>query len=1265
MSQVYYVLGFHHDDHTTYARAIHYQNLKYSVIPTKYTFFSAAVIEKNHTNQFYEAMQSFTESNLCTVNIHIIYNFQMRGSNMDLYNLLAMHQAYNVNDIWEGVLILFETHSIMACRTVMSYMKAYVRGKPSHGATQDAFNLHMSLQLQMFIQQYTTEMPWIKTKIDSVPNTVSRVCTYSNINFESIFAPCGYFKLEADGEKISYIASMQESFIDKLPIFIIDIETIANDMGTVPLGTHRSERISSLVLKVTYFNVKMYFILYLSLDYKDEAQKFNKEFTQRYSNNDNDIYIYIQNFQDDKELMECFIDLYSSGKILMYLTGDTNYPHILTGHNILEYDFEVMATVMKRHRMHSLFEKYVTINHPTRRPVVIRFHSSAIILDLFQIAKRNVLSSVGYSLKAMSKAVSSEDNQQKYDLNSINIRHWYILNQYIETTTDRQLLRKYFDLEPNLEAQMKIVESTMEYNFNDLQYKNIRVPAGTFSRNEIKIRVLDSLEKILVYNMTDCSAVGYILKTNNYYNLCIEFAKMFNMDLESSTYFGNSSRLKSCIELQQLNFNHFYGVTDRTKHITCLPSLKSFFTDDLNDLNKYKVEKARDWGNTGNKKAYAGALNFAKPGFARKVFGIDFVSYYPNLLCARKMSLHRIAMVTVQNLLNLPRQKDLADFVNAAVLTLYCAEDLMPEKSLALSYRGREIAHRLTMQDLYVYRAQTDGQGKVIIYCEETYPDAFYKIAQSLLKRRAEAKANLKRTKDALSCKQKERVNLENNEPASSALATIDKEIESLHKTKNVHDASQLCLKIVVNSLYGVCGANTFVYSHVPMAALITLLGRAKLSLCSRLAVYFYYKEILTNDKYANLCVSENGIIAVKNLSGNLVTLDYLEEAYQYLCDIAPFSLQRKTTKSFFSNDDCVVPDTDDVFPDSDIIIYTDTDGILFTNFRNIDCHPVLAKINNFIVQYFPSDCLVLEADKNYDVIGILGKKAYFMANANKSIGGIQLLTPQHEPHSSKYLYSTIQDYFKNIKCKHNGYERNAPAYIKRIYNYVVSLAFVSNKFNVQINHLEVIFAIFNYMKYLNQYELSVNVPLNEHRDRSTLATYIERNTTSFKGSVQTMFILSSKVYSRSKHTDIEIDIYNTLTEWEVNQNPIHYVKTMKTHVKTLWRIIDMCKTTPVIRSFIKSNHDNIIQKMQSFANAFYSMWGNWLPNDRAESIDNLYKLFRPDTFKYEKTLQCRNNITVDNITTKNRQNETVQVSYDIANFELPNFICQQIARKI
>lgn len=1265
MSDIHFIIGFTNDEHRIYAKCIKYQTLEYSVISTSYSFLSLAVIERNHINHFMEAMKLFHSTCDNTNRMYMIHNYDINGSSLDIYKILVMHQGYNVDDCWKGTLIIFDSQSLASCKDTIDFMKAYVRGKPSHAATQDKFDLQLSMQMHMFLLHYTSELPRLKN-FNSMNRTTHLVCGYENINFEDIYAPCGFYKIEDNDERVTYIPTIQDIFIDKLPLFILDIETVADDMNTVPIGVTRDQRISSLVLKVIYFDVKIYYILYLCESFENEAKKFNDAFTKRYTDEANNIFIHINSFKTDKLLLESFIQLYSTGHILKMLTGDKNYPHILTGHNILEYDFQVMANIMKRHGMHSLFDNNVTIENTHRPPIVVRFHRSAIILDLFQVAKRNMLSAVGYSLKAMAKAASSDDDQQKYDLNSVNIRKFYILEKLISNDVERQQLAKCFKLQPNVEQSLRIVSSTKEHNFNDIQFDSIRLDENNFKNASIKVRVLDSLEKILIYNMTDCSAVGNILRSNNYFNLVIAFSKMFNMDMEPACYFGNSARLKSCIQSQQINFHHFFGITDRTNHVLILPSTDKFLQGAALESQDSRVVPAITWNSTSTVKAYAGALNYAKTGLMQRVFGIDFVSYYPNLLCARQMSMHRISQVTSSCLLGVPQIGFLDGLVRNGIVTLYCAEDINPEKSLTLSYRGREIAHRLSMDDLETYNHLTNGEGKVILYVENSQPDALYRIAQSLLARRGSAKKQLKTTKEKIksldetikalqTAQTATPTTVENQTSFATQISNIKKEIDHLHKLKNVQDATQLCLKIVVNSLYGVYGANNFAYSHVPIAALITLLGRAKLSLCSRLAVYYYYMEILTNPVYDNKCVyiedfEQKQIKAVRNLAGRYVTLSVLDEHFKYLCEIAPFANTNEKILSNFSESPEEPPECEP-FLDSDIIIYTDTDGILFTNFLDIDCDIVLDNINKFIVEKFPTNCLILEADKKYDVIGILGKKAYFMANASREVSLVKTINCASIPTEAQ-----IQEYFQKIKCKHNGYERNAPLHIKRIYNYIVALVFICNKFEVSVNLLQVFFDIFSYMKLQNQYSLSVQIPLNEHAEKtSNLAQYIERNTTTYKGSVETMFILDTK--------NIALDCYRTLIEWETNQVPIHYVKTMKTHFKSFWRILNMCKFNLRTTKFLTSNSELLIKKMQHYANLMYCMWGKF-PGESA-GMKHFQTYFEPENMIYEKSLPCRDNTTSDDICTKRRSHEVSSFSYDIDSFELPSFLCKKIQDSI
>lgn len=684
------------------------------------------------------------------------------------------------------------------------------------------------------------------------------------------------------------------------------------------------------------------------------------------------------------------------------------------------------------------------------------------------------------------------------------------------------------------------------------------------------------------------------------------------------------------------------------------------------------------------------------------------------------MSMHRISLTTTANFLQLPTLPDIEEMIKNNILTVYCAEDRDPELNLIFSYRGREIAHRLSMDELQQYHSCTQGEGKIIIFLEASQPDAFYRIAQNILIRRGDAKKDLKAINSKIAEHQKTFKLLISNASSSSSSSTstltsseitdptlaleIKKhknELERLYKSRSTTDAKQLCFKIVVNSLYGVFGASSFPYAHIPIAALITLLGRAKLCLCARLIINFYYREILTNPNYEYLCEmvipdncadednsnnnsadgggggggsgsgcddgdgsgggggrsSSRAVKTTYNRNNKPVTLEYLDKAYKYLLEVAPFHLSagKPANLSFFDHANRI--DHDDIFTDTDIIIYTDTDGILFSNFLDIECDGILKNVNKFMMDHFKTDCLRLENDKNYYLIGILGKKTYTMVNRAPQYN---LLHPNGYYLDTSSTIDDIQYYFQKLKCVHNGFERNAPLHIKRIYNYIVSLVFISNEFELPINVVQVYFDIFSYLKYLNQYELAFKLALNEHQLKtSNLARYIERNTTTYQGRIDTMFILDQK--------DIFRDCYKSLIEWETDQNEINYVKSIKNHAKTIWRILTMANQPKKIQHFLNSNENaqNIIKHIQSYVSALYGLWGKQDMSYSHPLQNTLKTVFDIDNFVYEQSRACSDNIASDNYCAKKRRHMRVDFSFNLIDNLLPNFVVVEILKKL
>lgn len=712
----------------------------------------------------------------------------------------------------------------------------------------------------------------------------------------------GYYNILSSGAlryKIFLHETTHNPLGEILPAISIDLETIAKDACVVPIGVSEDEKISSLVMQITYNQISLYICLYLGLGLaNDEA--FEKSINQKIGKSGTK---YLQSrfirCHGEEDLLEKFVEWYMNGLILKSVFVSEKYPHLLIGHNILNYDLPFIL------RRLIFFKKWdslnrVIINHEYTDLSFPKFHPNAITLDTMLIAKRNMLSDK-FALKDLAKKFLTDQKITKMDLDSVTIRRVYNLCEDAKKHNNIAALQALEAIQ-KVSTTVPVIEKD-NYNFTDMKVKILNFTEVAFSSElESYNKIVPTLEQILFYNIQDTITVTEIIHHAGIFTLLINLVELFRSDVEIAAMFGNSHRLQSSLIEVAFKSKIFLGANHKVSTIYSTPQKKyqlpSFSTAD---------------------KGYKGAFNYAKPAYYKQLESFDFSSYYPNLLKYLNIDYGNCIVISGGNVqkLEYDRLTLLRECMEHGLVSLYRMEDPKEvEAILVPGYRGREIGEEIHPEKLSSLKS---SEPFLMKYTKVN--SVFFKtLIESLIIQRKEAKKNMAATKDPI--------------------------------LRGIFDSRQLGIKIILNSMYGVLGAPSFIFSHLPISASITLFGRKFLTVCSRVIVCYYaLMSKLCTDAEINFYKAE---------------LEYLKSSV--------VSYRRIPNK---------FPTPINSF--QQLITYVDTDGIKFRNDLNLDPKALLLKVNQFL-----EDCacfgLAFEAEKTLHDTLIMTKKKYASVGADGTV---------------------------------------------------------------------------------------------------------------------------------------------------------------------------------------------------------------------------------------------------------------------------------------
>ena len=596
--------------------------------------------------------------------------------------------------------------------------------------------------------------------------------------------------------------------------------------------------------------------------------------------------------------------------------------------------------------------------------MVFRFHKNSIILDTLQILKRNQLVQGKLSLFSICENYLNSASK-KMNLDSVLIRKIYIIDEFTTTDiTNRKRISSAVHAIDNNDSSRRPEYSEegecSDWNYNQFQYNLLKINKSLIDNdvtwknmNEYRnYTMIPTLEYILAYNIMDCVSVFKIIDIFNVINLIrTQAADLYNMDLESASYYGNSLRVGSCLAYSSLEYGQFMCLTNFDSNILIPINKHEILNEKSNSIFDYTcTDKPIRMSIQCNitKKNYQGALVYASShvGIHNKVSQFDFSSYYPNIIIWGHLGRDTIDWASVELLLEVIncnrvwRQMD--TLIAQNIINIYLntdPENTTVEQMLKPTYNGRGIAHHINnIQEL------THLPPNTVCIIKLTKGTNFLpKLLKRLLHQRAEARKKLK------------------------AATLIEEE--------KLYDAYQLSFKITNNSVYGLYGASTFKFKCIPAAAACTLFARKYIMYICQISFPMYYLEYLNVTNENEITLLSGGTILNRQ---ELLLLFHHLRKYGCFHKIATDKcLSRFETLALTLSTTTSIDDLDKKLQYSDsIIIDIDTDGFQIANPLNINMNTFLTNLNNELKLITEENYFELEGSPEYDTI-VLAKKKY------------------------------------------------------------------------------------------------------------------------------------------------------------------------------------------------------------------------------------------------------------------------------------------------
>lgn len=1188
------------DDHRSTIGIEYYDLQNYHVVQasTCYQFSVFCLISPQYKMPFFRMLfQTFGES------IHIIGDSNLRLESYPNTLLDCLLQVNQSERVVQFDLCIIECVSLEACRRIYNFLKSNL--KPYYECVNSLETSYM-LMMHLFLDANTIQHdhPWVneakvtfrlkylKSKISpQVYRTdIDVKKAFSYFDPSRIFVSNGLYIYNFETLQLTLFSNDTAELYNLLPMITFDIETTAGNMFDLPTGCTEHEQIISYVLIATHLEraiICVNYLRFLSLQqrelieekfgdngntkwWKEQdrllSEKYKRQFQEKYR----DLYVWVESYDNEVQLLESFIQLYSRGQLLRALINNSKAKHFFTGHNITKYDMPFMLRRFKWHQMHQFVEDYVTYdtlslgNDFDTESIIIKFHRNAYFIDSYRIFQNQHLA-CNLSLKSLTTTYLSMDTAKR-DLNPVSVRIYYILGTMLQEEREECII-EFLRQVANDAMTSSLVTLSLTHLPRDV---HLCLTNGNLDIDKLQVYGFD---EFLAYNIIDCESVLLLWKKFNYTLLFSLITQIYPCNLEKAlqaniatrtkiafdyiaikyrqilsakdfTTIGTSKKLRYLFHCR-LNESLFYKTTqiygrrknndvdinddcieiDENRH---RKNLDQFFAQvyaqrPITDLVKYK----------STKKKYAGAAVIVHPGLYTNCVQLDIISQYPNILSGKKLftdSVDSCSAGSLQQILttDLTFRENFSSWISTDCIQIYLAEEesncnftlYLSDFSFNLKNPvvGQLIVNVETLLRLPI-------ETPLLIYCPDSR-SFLNNFVFDLLKVR-------KNLKEKISFLQNE-----NNENLS------------------VLESKQKFIKITANSIYGLFGNMC-----IPVAAMITLLGRKILIFASKLLPVIILKILIEHVKIWNWFHQNQLDLAhinfdIRETLGDRFNTHLVEsltsvkgrEQFRTTCHLllSHFSISSLATI-------CEISSTNEIRLTHAIL---NENNISLLHLRCLlDGQTSVRQLNETVSRLQQMLVELGQSEENYiqnifNALPLVVKNCVFDCDTDglqfvnrfdlDSKVILQLLNDEiakvfemdnivftdkkssHVFSLAKKKYTTFKfNPLREIKNKeikiddcgvqHIGYERNALPCFKYLCNFIAVLCLLIHQGKTLrfYKFREIIWSVFNYLETLSPGELYIKVKLNRLKVDSTRRRFIEKYTQTYNGSLRAVYILN------------------------------------------------------------------------------------------------------------------------------------------------------------
>lgn len=934
---------------------------------------------------------------------------------------------------------------------------------------------------------------------------------------------------------------------DLIPILSFDIETIANDLFTVPRGLDKNEKMVSFAIYTEFGGKKYTWLHYLQpsmyQSHAHDVKCFVDTLKQKMHIDESeelDIELHLQQFSNETDLLYSLLELLvphigrSEASIMSYLIpNQAQWPYFLVCHNLIDYDLpfliwrNFLLDPLKHHSNQSLKddfffwtpcslnrnEMYKSINSFQGRAVENwRFAAHGFSIDSLLVLKQQAEDTEKLNLDHLTTKYLPVEQRKLQEFSVTGIRIPYVYDKFKHDFSNAEIFTQMGDI------FFKTSLFTAHATFS-CEESSSTMFAMLYKNQKVNTVQVSPFFTSLVYQFYDVYSLFHLTHKTNIINYSRSMAMHTLLPIDVAGICKSSTLITNVANVFSLGNFFLFSDIQSNGIVKCIGGGGKCDNPDK-PICVYPIFNGVPSNRT---EWYPGALVLAAPGLYQHIVQYDWRSFYPSMEITFAMAPDNTMVLNCKSLhsllcyLHSERAAKMpfhtfVDFMLTRIFSVFVADDDVPSTDLSKQYKetgGLYFLDDYTLQigRLIITHADLEAlsPGKaLLIYMNNGHMLTSW-VVPSILKKFYTRRVDIKRL-----------------------LKDADFAVKNPHLKTLEH-----AIKILINSMYGMC-------KHLAqqVAIAITLFCRKTLIHLCRVAPSLYL--LYAMDRDIHLPSMPEG-----------VTRESILQHLNAVRRLSPFNFQLLES---YEADGCKLNDALSKYTRR-VVVDGDTDGVQI-------CHD--ATDTTFNKDTFTENYLNLEM-KIY--CGVRGNNLQLEADAATLLGEFKkkryflLLTPlQKVLEICKNLHAVDMTNMNIFKYKEVNLGRNAIPDIRYIFKYtlntlVICYYIASCKVNVsppdQFKFTEFVAACFDYLSQCR----NLTYPL-----RLTKITGVQNQRRRFIESLNGVTGSKVSVYyiynTRSKsHFDIHL---KGTTDSGLLSSEIYYPEYLKNYIKTIMTMIGL-----------------------------------------------------------------------------------------------------------